>query len=124
MPSQWALRLANFSVLLPSLAKAFTTRIPGMVSVSTLVTPAQARHIRRYSGTIFLRKRRENSTTKGTGISDSSVSCQFIVNIMMIMPTKVNSCTSTSWVTRSINCWIVELSPLMRLIIEPVEVVS
>ena len=67
MPSQWVLRLANFSVLLPSLAKAFTTRIPGMVSVSTLVTPAQARQIRRYRGVIFLRNFRENITLEDLG---------------------------------------------------------
>ena len=95
-----------------------------MVSVSTLVTPAQARQIRRYRGVIFLRNFRENITTKGTGIRDNRVSCQFMVNIMIIMPTRVNSCTSTSWVTRSIKDWMVELSPLMRLIIEPVEVES
>ena len=33
--------------------------------------------------------------TKGTGIRDNNVSRQFIVNIIITIPTRVNSCTNT-----------------------------
>ena len=64
------------------------------------------------------------TTTNGTGIRESSVNCQFMVNMITIIPISRNSCTTTSCVIRSINAWIVAVSPLIRLITEPVEVRS
>ena len=42
-------------------------------------------------------------STKGTGINDNKVSCQFMANIMTIMPISRKNCTTTSCVIRSTN---------------------
>ena len=69
-------------------------------------------------------KYREPSTTSGTGISESSVSFQFITNIMIMMPNIRNSCTTASCVIRSRKLLSVLVSPLIRETIEPVLVLS
>ena len=43
---------------------------------------------------------------------------------MTAMPIIEKNCVTTSCVTRSMNAWIVLVSPLMRLMTEPVEVLS
>lgn len=63
-------------------------------------------------------------TTAGTGSSDSSVSRHSRANIMMMMPTSMKNCTITSCVMRRMKACRVAVSPEMRLMTEPVEVLS
>lgn len=63
-------------------------------------------------------------TTAGTGSSDSSVSRHSSANIITTMPTSIKNCTMTSCVMRRMNACRVAVSPEMRLMTEPVEVLS
>ena len=67
---------------------------------------------------------RDPITTTGTGQSESSASFQSIESITTTIPMSLKNCTTTSCVMRSINACKVAVSPLIRLITEPVEVRS
>ena len=63
-------------------------------------------------------------TTNGTGQSESRVSFGFITIITTMIPIILKNCTTTSCVMRSMKDCSVEVSPLMRLMTAPVEVLS
>ena len=60
----------------------------------------------------------------GEKVGDISVSFQLMQSITTTIPISLKNWTTTSWVIRSMKLWMVAVSPLIRLITAPVEVLS